>query len=293
MNEQNAESAVFELEKTKTVKAIQKKLASITKAIKTAQEQYRQSKEFEQVQHLAELVKANFPKLKKGMEEVTALDWKEEHKEVTIPLDPLSSPQEILEAMFLKSQKLKRAISPLEHLLKKFDDEIKRWHEALDMVQETTELHALKALQKMHNLLQEKPPKIVKKALPYHHYHSQAGIDILVGKSAASNDMLTFQVAHGNDLWLHAHGLSGAHVVVRRKKEQEIDSETLQDALQLALYYSKARNSPGASFEVLVSEQKYVSRLPRMPKGKVVVSKHKTMTVILDKERVQKITHRP
>ncbi len=285
------EATEFEDEKKKTLKAIQKKLLSISKAIKNAQEQYDRSRDFEEVQHLAELVKAHFPLLKKGMDTITVNDWKKENAEVSIPLDPMATPQEMLQEMFVKSQKLKKAISPLEALLKKFDGEVSRWQEALVKAQEITTLEELKSLNKIHNLLQETPKKIVAKALPYHLFHSESGIEILAGKNAASNDLLTFQVAHGNDLWLHAHAMSGAHVVVRKKKGQDIDPETLHDALQIALYFSKARQSQG-SFDVLVSEQKYVSRLPRMPKGKVVVSKHKTMAASLDKTRIEKIKSR-
>lgn len=291
MTTPNPDVVVFEEEKKKTLKAIQKKLTSTSKAIANAQEQYRKSKDFEQAQHLAELVKAHFHLLKRGMKELTVTDWKNDNKELSILLDPKATPQEMLQDMFVKSQKLKKAITPLEALLKKFEGEVARWQEALQNAEELTDIESLKALNKTYNLFQVKPAKVVVKALCYHVFHSEAGIEIIAGKNAAANDVVTFQVAHGNDLWLHAHGMSGSHVVVRRKKGQEVDPETLHDALQIALYFSKARQSHG-QFEVLVSEQKYVSRLPRMPKGKVQVSKHKILSVTLDKARIEKIKSR-
>ena len=101
MNPPNPEVVVFEDEKKKTLKAIQKKLSSIAKAIKNAEIQYQRSKDFEEVQHLAELVKAHFPLLKRGMEEITVADWKKDNEEVRISLDPLASPQDILQDMFV------------------------------------------------------------------------------------------------------------------------------------------------------------------------------------------------
>lgn len=289
--ESTPENKLFDEEKKKTVKAIQKKLSSFEKAIKNAQAQYQSSKEFEEVKHLAELVKANFPLLKRGMTELTVPDWKKDNEEVRISLDPNATPQEMMQDMFVKSQKLKKAITPLQALLKKFDGEVHRWLEALEKARGALDIHQLKDLQKSLNILQEKTAKPKVKALPYHVFQSSSGLNIIVGKNAASNDQVTFQVANGNDLWLHAHTMSGAHVVVRKKKNHDVDPETLHDALQLALYFSKARQSSG-SFDVLVSEKKYVMRLPRMPKGKVVVSKHKTMSVTLDKERIEKIKSR-
>lgn len=291
MNPADPQIAVFEDEKKKTLKAIQKKLSSIAKAIKNAQDQYQRSKDFEEVQHLAELLKAHYPMLKRGMEEITVSDWKNDNKEVQISLDPRASPQDMLQDMFVKSQKLKKAISPLEALLKKFDGEVHRWQEALQKAQDAADLPALQAINTQYSLLQPKAPKVAVKALPYHIFHSEAGFEIIAGKNAAANEIVTFQVANGNDMWLHAHGMSGAHVVVRKKKSQEVDPETLHDALQIALYFSKARQLQGEC-EVLVSEQKYVSRLPRMPKGKVVVSKHKLISATLDKDRVEKIKAR-
>lgn len=289
---ENQAPIVFEDEKKKTLKTIQKKLTAIAKAIKNAQDQYQRSKDFEQVQHLAELVKAHFPLLKRGMDEITVPDWKNDNEEIKISLDPLASPQEMMQEMFIKSQKLKKALSPLEALLKKFDNEVTRWQEALQKAQDITELEPLRQLQKTLNILQPIPAKKKpEKAKAFHVFHSSSGIEIIVGKNASANEIVTFQIAHGNDLWLHAHGMSGSHVVVRKKKDKDIDPETLHDALQLALYFSKARTSPGA-FDVLVTEQKYVSRLPRMPKGKVVVSKHKTMSATLDKARIDSIKAR-
>ncbi len=41
------------------------------------------------------------------------------------------------------------------------------------------------------------------------------GWEILVGKSAAGNDHLTMKIARPDDLWLHAEGMPGSHVLVR------------------------------------------------------------------------------
>ncbi len=282
----------LETEKAKTIKAIEKKLLKIAKAIKNAQDQYQASKNFEEVQHLAELVKGHFHRIKRGMTEVNVSDWKKDNEEVKIALDPTLSPQEMLEEMFTKSQKLKKALTPLQELLKKFDQEVNRWQKALETAKNAEDGQILKSLQTSLNLFPEKSIKAApKKALPYHLFHSSSGLEILVGKSASSNDIVTFQLAHGQDTWLHAHAMSGSHVIIRKKKGVAVDPEALQDALQLALYFSKARIGQGL-FEVLVSERKYVSRLPRMPKGKVVVSKHKTMSVELDKPRIEAIKAR-
>ena len=78
---------------------------------------------------------------------------------------------------------------------------------------------------------------------PYRSFRSLAGLPILVGRGAAQNDALTLRVARGNDLWLHARGLAGAHVVVRLEKGRAPDQETLLDAAHLAVHFSDARGA--------------------------------------------------
>lgn len=291
---QDLDSEDFEKVKKRVTKAIEKKLASISKAIKKANADFAKSQEFEQAQHFAELVKSHFPRLKRGMEEITVPDWKQEEEMVCISLDPKMTPQEQLEDLFKKSQKLKRAIQPLQALLTKLSGEIHLWEEAKNKIETIKELNALKTLEESLKLSQQKKaaPKAQEKRLPYKLFYSESGHEIFVGKSAKDNDELTFQIAHGSDYWLHAHSLSGSHVVIRRKRGKDVDPETIKDAVQLALYNSKARASLDREHDVLLTERKYVSRLPRTPKGQVVVSKHKTISTEIDKTRLETIKSR-
>ena len=62
-------------------------------------------------------------------------------------------------------------------------------------------------------------------ALPYRRYEGAGGRPILVGRDAAANDELTLHVAGPRDLWLHARGWAGAHVIVPRNRGQETPAE--------------------------------------------------------------------
>src|SRR5690606_12269415 len=54
------------------------------------------------------------------------------------------------------------------------------------------------------------------------------GCEILVGKAAADNDLLTFRVAKPNDWWLHAAGYAGSHVVVRSLEGDTVPHHVLE-----------------------------------------------------------------
>ncbi len=103
---------------------------------------------------------------------------------------------------------------------------------------------------------------------PYMEYISQSGFKIWVGRSAMDNDKLTFTLAKGSDLWLHAHHEKGAHVVIRAQKGAPFDKETIEEAKLLALKHSQGKNKGKA--EVVITHIKNVKKTKT--KGKVFVS---------------------
>jgi predicted ribosome quality control (RQC) complex YloA/Tae2 family protein len=52
------------------------------------------------------------------------------------------------------------------------------------------------------------------------------GYDIYLGRSGGENDTITFDVASANDLWLHARGVPGSHVIVRTHGDADVPDET-------------------------------------------------------------------
>jgi predicted ribosome quality control (RQC) complex YloA/Tae2 family protein len=72
------------------------------------------------------------------------------------------------------------------------------------------------------------------------------GFEVLVGKGDTSNDILTFEVAEPQDVWLHVAGVPGSHVVVRNPEGlEDVPLPVLRRAAELAAFYSKARDSTG------------------------------------------------
>ncbi len=277
---------------------IKKKLASFEKAEKKASKSLLEGKSHEEALHIAELVKANFSKLKRGISELHVQDWSQDMKTVCIPLDPTASPKEMLEALFTKSQKLKRSVTALEQYLERLQHEKQKWLAALNRLFIATTEEDLELLQqelfidKRSNSGSKEGKPQPATASAYRHFFSESGFEILVGKNSASNHSLTFQVARGSDIWLHAHAASGAHVLIKRKNAPQVDHQAMQDALQLAVYFSKGRMQQHSVHEVIVTEKKYVSRLAKAPKGKVMVSKHEIVSVIADKAHVERIKAR-
>ncbi|MDQ6886772.1 MAG: NFACT RNA binding domain-containing protein [Gemmatimonadota bacterium] len=114
-------------------------------------------------------------------------------------------------------------------------------------------------------------------SLPYRSYRSSGGLDIWVGRGAASNDELTFQTAAPDDVWLHARDASGAHVVLRWQHEDPPPARDLMQAAQLAAWYSRSRGS--AVVPVDWTRRKYVRKPRGAAAGLVLLSRSKTLNV--------------
>lgn len=103
---------------------------------------------------------------------------------------------------------------------------------------------------------------------------SAQGFTILVGKNSRQNEEVTFHQATGNDLWLHARGVPGAHVIIKASG-REISPATIEEAACLAAYYSQARGS--TSVPVDYTLQRHVRHMKNGGPGMVVYAHEQTI----------------
>jgi predicted ribosome quality control (RQC) complex YloA/Tae2 family protein len=109
-------------------------------------------------------------------------------------------------------------------------------------------------------------------------YRLPGGWTILVGRSNAANDYLTHRLAEPHDLWFHAHGCPGSHVVLKGPdRRAEPDRSVIEAAAALAALHSKARHA--ARVPVIYAEKRHV-RKPRGSKpGLAAVTNEKSLMV--------------
>jgi len=100
------------------------------------------------------------------------------------------------------------------------------------------------------------------------------GTEILVGKNNAQNDRLTFKIAAPDDLWLHTKDITGSHVIVR---SSEVSDETLQFAAEIAVHFSKARDSSKVPVDYV--QCKFVKKPSGAKPGFVIFTNQRTIYV--------------
>ena len=105
---------------------------------------------------------------------------------------------------------------------------------------------------------------------------SQEGYLILMGRNSQQNDDLTFHRSGPDDLWLHAHGVPGSHVIIRCGGGA-VAEETLHLAARLAAYYSAARHE--GRVQVDWTARRHVHRLKGGRAGMVTYGHEQTVVV--------------
>lgn len=105
------------------------------------------------------------------------------------------------------------------------------------------------------------------------------GWRVLVGRSARENDYITFEAARPDDLWLHARGMPGAHVILHgaRSKGGRADHSAVEAAARIAAYYSGGRGS--AKVPVDVTPRRLVRRIRKGRPGQVTYTGERTVFV--------------
>ena len=200
-----------------------------------------------------------------------------------IALDPALSPAENAQRYFSRYQKAKRAaeIIPeqraivtremeyLQQLL--FDLENAESRPEIDAVAAALAALGGDNVRKSTKKRQKQPS-----AGQPRRYFSPDGFSVWVGKNAVQNHRLTFERAAPNDIWLHARGVPGAHVVISTA-EGEPPESTIEWAAGVAAYFSKNRGEP--QVDVTVTRKKYVRAIKGAPPGLVSVRREKTVRV--------------
>ena len=106
-------------------------------------------------------------------------------------------------------------------------------------------------------------------------FRTSRGDTIYVGHSGSENETVTFEVGGPDDVWLHARGVPGGHVLVRWANGEADD--VLEKAASVAAWYSSGRTS--TSVEVDATQRRYVRKIKGAGPGMVTYRNERTLNV--------------
>jgi predicted ribosome quality control (RQC) complex YloA/Tae2 family protein len=219
----------------------------------------------------------NLSEVEKGVKSVTIPG---EFGIVVVPLDAKLSPVQNAQRYFEKAKKSRFAYSQSRKRLVEIHATLRTADDLL------TSAEAIHSKEDLKGFLAEKAEEldkfgIGKKAeereqLPFRIFTVDGGFEVWAGKSSRNNDELTMKHSKPNDLWFHARGASGSHVILKTNTGNgEPGKKAREQAAGIAAYYSKMKNA--RMVPVAMTERKYVRKPKGSPPGTVVLEREKVI----------------
>jgi predicted ribosome quality control (RQC) complex YloA/Tae2 family protein len=111
---------------------------------------------------------------------------------------------------------------------------------------------------------------------PFRTFMVDGGFEVWAGKDNANNDLLTLKYARPHDLWFHARGVPGSHVVLRiATGKGPPGKKAREQAAGIAAYYSKMRRA--GMVPVTMTERRHIRKPKGAPPGTVLVAREETV----------------
>lgn len=252
------------------------------RTIVSVEAELAESARAEQYELYGNLIMAHLPTLVKGVKSAVVENTFSQNESVTIPLEPTMTPQKNAERYFEKAKRSKTAkeesrlhLTTLKQRLTSVNDILEKSKAVTDSISLKIFIQSfggtVKELGYMTDKEQEELP-------PFKIFTVEGGFTVYAGKNSVNNDLLTFRYAKPNDLWFHARGSSGSHVVLKLGTgEGTPTKKAVEQAASIAAYYSKMKNAKHVP--VAMTERKYIHKPKGAPAGTVALDKEKVIFV--------------
>lgn len=267
-------------QKSSFVKTLKRQIKRDNSALRNLEQADKGIEKAEDYEKIGHLLMANAHLGKPSSTKISVNDLYDEGKELEIAVDQELSIAENAEQYYKRSasalRSYKEALNRIPVIKKKKERIVK-------MLAEVNEINDLRDLEdwkkKYGKQLDElgfgKKDKN-ETTLPFHKL--QIGeYQIWIGKNAKSNDKLV-QLSHKEDIWMHARGVPGSHLVIRMANDKNMPQKSIiEEAASYAAYNSKAK---GAELvPVIFTKKKYVRKPKGAAPGAVLVQKEEVELV--------------
>lgn len=220
---------------------------------------------------------AGLPGLTKGLKGFDAVI---DGEQVSIPLEPALSPIQNAQRYFEKAKRAKAAGEESSRRMGELARRIERLEKLLaDAERSLPADRAGKFFNEHAAELEEVglgPRSREKERLPFRVFTVDGGFEVWAGKNGANNDLLTLRYARPDDLWFHARGGSGSHVVLKAHSGKgDPGKRACEQAAGIAAYYSKMKTA--GTVAVAMTEKRFVRKPHGAPPGTVVIEREKVI----------------
>lgn len=266
---------------------LRKAIKKTTRRVEALQADLDKAARYQGYARYGELLKAHLGKILRGQERITVADYFDPSlPELVIPLDPAKNAKGNMEDYFRKHRKHLAAEREIRPRLEAAARELAAL-QAKRLAVERDEWEPEAPASPIQSAVSRPATTRQKPTGPFRRFVSADGAPILVGRNARENEELTFGVARSHDLWFHARGTPGSHVVLRLDKGADPPHESIRDAATLALLYSDLKKS--GKGEVIYAKRSGVRKAKGTSPGTVTVTQDRTIYVELDPARLKRL----
>ena len=260
--------------KRRNEKLKQKKINHLEKQIRKKQKKLKKLKieladaEEENIwKQKAELLKASFDKIKKGMNSIKLKNYfLEGFPEIEIVLFSEKNAQQNINYYFKKYKKAKNGKKIIARQIAKTENEIEIIKREIQKIDEDF------IIEEKSKTKETKREEIKLKKLKV-----DENWEIIIGRTSRENDLLTTRFAKPHDWWFHTRIFRGTHVILRNFAKKELPENLKIICSRLAAYFSKAKKS--SNVPVDYTQIRFVRKPKGSPTGYVVYTNQKTLFV--------------
>lgn len=253
---------------------------------------YAATQDREELRICGDLITANLYRMERGLSRFTTENFYDElGAELTIPLDPLLSPQQNAAKYYKRYTKAKTAEKYLREQMDIARQDLSYLESVLEEIAEAeTEQDFLEIRNELKDggflRRQGKEKKGMKRTVKPREFCTSSGLRVLVGRNNRQNDKLSRE-ADRWDLWLHTQKIHGSHTILCTGGA-EPDMDSIIEAAKIAAYYSQARSSGNVpvDYTLLKNVKKPAGARP----GMVIYTTYQTVNVTPDETLVKQLS---
>ncbi len=235
----------------------------------------------ERYEHWGHLLMASLSALRPGESTAVVPDVFSTGEPVSIPLDPALSAVENAQSYYARARRNREARRYAEERMEGARAEAQKLSAMIAQLEQATTRREVEAFRREFAGAIESyvsGPGGHTGGVPFRRLLVDGDLEVWVGRNAGQNDALTLRHARKFDLWFHARGVSGSHVVLRLPgRAAQPTRVAIEQAAAIAAFFSEAKTS--GLVPVQMAERKYVRKPKGAPPGAVVVEREEVLLV--------------
>jgi len=266
---------------------LRRRLASNRKLIRNLEHDIERASGHDVLRREAELLAAFRSQIPPGAGSTTLDDIHGNSGPVTIELDPAEPIHVQIDRRFRRATKMEKSLSHAGRRLELVGGEVDEIEAVLRLLSQTGSLAdamlRLEAARARFEIEDRRTGTRAKVEQRQNRVPRRFELDenwfVIVGRNNQDNDEITFKHAAPTDLWFHAQGVPGSHVVLKAHggRAGNPPERIVETTASIAAHFSKARHS--ALVPVIYTQRKYVRKFRGARAGQVKCEREKMVMV--------------